>query len=1001
MSQPVKNQSKFLKALKKDADNLDKSLAKLFKQRSFSFSGISKAINSDVKKANSEISKLKKNLASVGNIKIKTPKIDIPTAGRRKPDSSRTPKVDVGKGKEELDKLYGKNRKSKGVVHRLGKFNDEVLEPIGQVKNVWKEQLDSLHQYTDEAKKLYLAQAKFKLINLSPDENTRAFEAVNKVVREMGTVTRTEGIETLTDLHTALGSLPHAIESLETASKYRFSMKTLFGDKFGDSEIEGQIQNAYKFLEVTGKVAKGSEEMNKAFNAMTQMSTATGGRVMPSEMLLMGRRAGASARNLSPEGLRNLSAPIQELGGSGLGVALMTMYQALVGGTMKEYSKEAFNRLGLIDQSKIEYGKSGKIKNLLPGANKLGDLMMTDPLSAADMLHQAMIAHGVKDDPKEISKQLTVLFGNRNAQNLMDILINQRAQVVKESGLAAHSQNNDQMFAGIDKPLKDLQKFEIALTDLKTEIGIPLIKTFSQLAESAMPLMHFFAENEAITQWGIKLLFAGKALKLISETSSILSGTGSGLISFFSSSANKADAMATSVSSAATKTGKLSNVLGKLSSVGTVGIAVVGAEAVSLYAQMWSEAAEKSRQVAENSKTIGQEYDALMGLGLLYNAPGDYKGQKGRFDSQADKIFDSMKRGGDLEKALHPEKANWWETFTNPTPYGMTPTQSQYGGAQFSPDVAAQMWREAGITQQLQDVNMLARTISKVQSGGDKDTRLNNTDIGLLMQTLEKVTSKDKVATALEILKKEKYGDKSSLPPVPASQQNIPYFSLDKTKEKPTENFDKLQQPLNTLGQDFFTLSGKASPLGDTFSGLNTNAGNSSGGILRLGDAASGVAFRLGSLEIRPPTFGQINIPNFGQKTPPLTFGQKTPSLFPANPNFLRMFGGAKGRAKGGSVTKGSAYEVGEVGKEMFVPDASGSIVGNNILRQKRESSSIVQHTTNNFYITGRDSDDIADKVVARMEVLSHRVNKLEDLNDPDVLARRVASSAERHSERT
>ena len=476
------------------------------------YTSLQNAVNKGFKIGNSSsVKNLKKDLSDISKQFDKITKqgkgvfSDSPrrpkTRDRFSDETPRHPKYKDAK--DELDNLTNPAGSRRGGVQRLANLNEKVFQPAGQIKDTWKDQFDSLRQYTDEAKKLYVAEAKFKLINLSPEENTKAFDAITKSVRKMGLTTQTEGTETLTDLHTALGSLPHAIEALETASKYRFSMQTLFGDKFSDSEIEEQIQNAYKFLEVTGKVAKGSEEMNKGFNALTQMSTATGGRVMPSELLLMGRRAGASARNLSPEGLRNLSAPVQELGGSGTGVALMSMFQGLVGGTMKQRSIKQFQKLGLIDESKVEYGKGGKI-DLLPGANKLGDLMMTDPLSAADMLHQAMITHGVKDDPKEISDMLTHLFQNRNAQNLMDILINQRPQVVKESNLAKNSKDNEGLFGvASEGKLGDIKKFEVAFTDLKIQAGIPLIETFGKLAQSGLPIAKFFGEHQTITQWAM------------------------------------------------------------------------------------------------------------------------------------------------------------------------------------------------------------------------------------------------------------------------------------------------------------------------------------------------------------------------------------------------------------------------------------------------------------------------------------------------------------------
>lgn len=264
----IKNQISLLKQFKRETDKTSNSLKKLLNlSPKSSFGNFGKQLTSEIRRSNTEANKLKKTLESIRKIKTSIPKGDNST--------SNVSTRNVKKEQDELDKLLNKKQKSKSYIDRLANINDKVLEPATQVKNVWKEQIDSLRQYTDETKKLYLAQSKFKLINLSESENKRAFEAVSEVVRKFGTVTQTEGIETLTDLHTAIGNIDHAIEALPTASKYRFSMKTLFGDKFSDSEIEEQIQNAFKFLEVTGKVAKGREEMERSFNVLTQMTNAT------------------------------------------------------------------------------------------------------------------------------------------------------------------------------------------------------------------------------------------------------------------------------------------------------------------------------------------------------------------------------------------------------------------------------------------------------------------------------------------------------------------------------------------------------------------------------------------------------------------------------------------------------------------------------------------------------------------------------------------------------
>lgn len=1020
LSAIIKKQSPLLKQLDRDALKAYKSLTKLFDLKpKANFSGFSKGFTAESRKITAEAAKLKKTLESIGNLKIKTPKIATPSYV-----SDGLPKANPKKGGEELDKIYGKKRKPTNYVQKLANFNNRVLEPAAQIKDVWKGQISSLQDYTEETKKLLLAQSKFKLIGLSEADNKKAFEAVAKVVRETGNVTRTEGIETLTDLHTAMGNLDHAIEALPNASKYRFSMKTLFADKFSDSEIEDQVRSAYKVLELTGKTLKGQKEMNDAFNTMTRISNATGGRITPADFMTMGKTGKTAFQNLTSEGMMNMSAVMQSFGAPTAGTAMMSLFQSLVGGQMRQPSAQAFFDLGLADPKKIEYGKGQKVKKLMPGANKLGDLMMSDPLSAADMLREAMKKHGINTDKqKDVDTELGLLFQNRNAQALMSFLINKRQQVTKEADLARNAQDGDKMYGEMDKQLKDLQKVENAWKDLKAKAGLPLIETFGKLAEAVTPLLSFFAEHENLTQWTLKAALAAKAVKLFSDTASVLSGSGLG--NFFSSSAGKAEVLAGTVGNAATKTGKLKGVLQNLggSSMFKFAVATVGVEAAILAAetliQHFDEIDERQKKVADDAKSIAQQYDRLAGLKLLYNAPGDYKGQEKEFDVSAKQFIDTIKEGRTLETSLHPERASWWEHYKNLTelPYG---TYDQTGG-QFNPAVASQRWKAEGLTASLHDPNVLARIILQTEKGGvdEKGNPTFNTgDIKLLLKTYENIAGKQKFQAATEIAHNGKSDEKTT---TGASPQKTPFFQLPPLQTAANEQA-KLAEKSGALNQSFLNLVQPTASVADKLLGLNTNSGNASGSVLQLGNAAASVASRFSGLQINIPTFGfssnplitfgkNPNILRFGQPTKPPTFGFSSkpltfspPTVFSGGSPNVKHFGG--GREKGGSVTKHNEYRINEVGQEYFTPNQSGSIVSNSDLRNagnRRGSGSNTQNVT--FSPTINLYSDKPEDAMKAIKVLEREMARIKsdlaDATDSRRTARRVAGEVERDAGRS
>ncbi len=495
----------------------------------------------------------------------------------KKGTPSATRDIDAGIGTARR----GRKRKQETALDHIEDVNT-VVNTTGQIADAWRSRADSMRPYIDATLELSRAQEKFKAINLSPQDNTRAFAAVNQTVRNIRGVTLTDATKLITDLHTATGSLEHAVESLPIASKYQFAFSSLFGDKFSSDQIEGQIQNAFKYLEMTGKVAQGREAMERSFNVMAQMGAATGGRVNPEEMLLMARRGGASVRGLSDLGLRNMSAVIQELGGSGAGTSMMSVYQELVGGVMKQSAAMEFQRLGFLDKSKIEFNKSGIIKRVMPGGNALGSMVMEDPLKAADALTAAMRAKGITSD-KDIRNELAVLFQNRTANKLMDTLITQRPQVVKESNLAAGAKDIEQLNTqALDSAAGKMKTYETAVTNFKTAIGTGLLPLLTTFAGKLTPIANYFAEHENIAKWAAYILLGSKAAGGLLETASLF-GQGGGkaisLIRWLSSSTSEAAALEKAVTGASTKTGALATKWGSLKAgAGTItlGIAVAG-----------------------------------------------------------------------------------------------------------------------------------------------------------------------------------------------------------------------------------------------------------------------------------------------------------------------------------------------------------------------------------------------------------------------------------------
>jgi hypothetical protein len=563
---------------------------------------------------------------------------------------------------------------------------DDLLQSTRQIGYAWRERADSLRPYVNETLRLVRAQEKFKAIGLSDKDNAEAFAAVNKQVEGMKGISLTDATETITDLHTALGDLHHAIDAFPIASKYRFAFSTIFGDKFSNEEIEEQLRSGMKFLEMTGKVAKGREEMERSFNVMAQMSAATGGRVNPAEMLLMARRGGPSIQGLTPTGLRNMSSAIQELGGEGAGTALMAQYQALVGGVMKKSSLAEFQRLGLIDSSKIETGKhSDIIKKVLPGANKLGALMQEDPLKAADRLLGAFADKGIiqRDtlqrvmaggqftdaEANKVREELTILFQNRNSQRLMSLLTTQRNQVVKESGLAGGAKDIEGLYGQANTgAIGDFQKYEAAMTNLRATLGKGIIPLMTTFAHVATPVAEFFATYPGVGKFATALLLLTKVTGGAIQTFSILSQTQA--INTLSRIQTEAIGAAGGISAAEKRAIGLSSGLRSLPTTIKIGL-VLGAAWFTLQQilELYSASGLADRAQKEVQGASAMSANALRSMEAIYASKGEQV-PKAEYAGAAKSIYQGLNVDSQLSNYLDPSRESLYHKFfaqgTNP-----------------------------------------------------------------------------------------------------------------------------------------------------------------------------------------------------------------------------------------------------------------------------------------------------------------------------------------------
>jgi hypothetical protein len=750
--------------------------------------------------------------------------------------------VGLDKFEKKLHGLGGTTAKYAGTLGHLSKLHNEVFDPIARVSSVWKNRIDSLEDYTDAYMRLLRAQGKFEAINLSPSDNAKAFDAVRKNVQSLGGLSLTDTTTAITTLHTALGSLDEAIEALPLATKYEFGFKAKFGDQYSTEEIEKQTDAAFRFLEVTGKVAKGRAEMEKYFNVMVQMQTARAGKVSPTELFDFARMGSPAAQGLSVEGLRHMQSVLMELKGAGAGTALLSGYRAMVTGVTPQYAAEEFSRLGLVDKNKVQFGKAQKIKRILPGGNKLAEPFMRDPLEAADMLMGAMKTHGINTaDDNAVRAELGLLFQKSTAFRMMSLLTTQRNQVLKESGLAEKSTGVDELNKqALDSAQGKLEQYKASVENFRAGVGKPLVEVGTQLATKALPFFQWMSDHP---NWSLGLIVGGKALGGIAETATIL-GT-SKLFSFFSNSDKGARGLGDSLVVAEKRTigftsawqkstpvvsdaiksteSKLSGLKGKLTSLTSSPFTValkltVAGMALEKLLELKDEYDKREADRRDFAKSSGESFadyksrqrsNRLLGI--------DTSGDDSR--GLAQKAVEAINRKQELESALMPEKFGgfWGHAWTADRPYG-----SRWNVFNtFDPDKAGGIFRH--VAPMLDDPKVMRQAFAQLGKLG-----LTPQATPDLYKSLQKEFPVG-FSKAWQEYQKEIEGLRQ-----PTQQATEGFQNLSQQLIPTNQYFGQLQSQLFPLPSSFSNLGGAATSLTDSFNNSASRLNNvplPSGGV--------------------------------------------------------------------------------------------------------------------------------------------------------------------------
>lgn len=318
------------------------------------------------------------------------------------------------------------------------------------------------------------------------------------------TVDAEQILEMQKEMAPVLGDRHEAGLLAETMAKLSVSMLGTLGVE-GEASFNKQIRDAIKSGELSGNVLQ-PERFEKYLDGMAKTIKAFGGTVMPSDYFMATKYGRASAMNWDDNFTNNiLPSVIQELGASSTGTAMMSMYQAIVAGSMSQKAMAAWDRIGMIDKNKLEkrdFGPDGITpKRMEPGAFVNSRDFMENPFKwmweqggVVDHLVSGGIITGhdvdliksgqMKEGEGAVARQkitefLALMFGNRTAQGMADVLITQYKKIMREANLRDQAMGLDEgaKFYGDNDLIMAQVAFNKQMEDFKTALGAPEVNT--------------------------------------------------------------------------------------------------------------------------------------------------------------------------------------------------------------------------------------------------------------------------------------------------------------------------------------------------------------------------------------------------------------------------------------------------------------------------------------------------------------------------------------------
>lgn len=269
-------------------------------------------------------------------------------------------------------------------------------------------------------------------------EIANSINAAWRVSRDVPTSTATENLAAIRDLRATLGTTQEAINFLPQGQKLAFILSTMQGTRAG-RDPTAEVTAAARALDIRNATTDPIR-LQREMQLMTKAIMGSGGQLTARDFNATLRLSRATGKAWSEEfTYMVLPSLMQELKtGRGSGSAggpaagLVSAAQSIVAGRMTQRSLREFQRIGMLDMSRVEFNKVGDVKAVMPGGVVGSETFQRNPYEWAQrFLVPAWTRAGIVTQRQQ-RQSLSGLFGSRTAEGVMATLVFERRQIERD-----------------------------------------------------------------------------------------------------------------------------------------------------------------------------------------------------------------------------------------------------------------------------------------------------------------------------------------------------------------------------------------------------------------------------------------------------------------------------------------------------------------------------------------------------------------------------------------